>query len=266
MRFIHVSIKNILCLSVISAYLAIASYAYADSAAVRVINTSGGGQVDIVVRNISDNNPAPGGIITWSNVTAGQTGWKVADQYIEISHNKLPQSWGMQIYTDNKNEALADPKYTGKANPAGLIKTDNTILALPMAWRITDSTISNPANPVQRQDSLGFNDYMWRFLKDKNTPDDSATLEDESFQNGDDYVTLWNQSGIAWNEGGRSGNPQNARIYLAANFAIASVDSVYKTSALTIEAYKGISVFPIYELSTYLIYSKRRNINIVLNT
>jgi hypothetical protein len=118
-----------------------------------------------------------------------------------------------------------------------------------MAWRITDSVISNPANPIQRQDGTGFNDYMWHFLKDRNTPNNpevSIPDYDESFHNGEDYVTLWNQSGIAWNEGGRSGNPQKAYIYLAANFTMSSVGAVYQTSVLTIEAYEGISPFPIY--------------------
>ena len=87
---------------------------------------------------------------------------------------------------------------------------------------------------------------MWHFLKDKNTFDDPITPENETFVNGQDYVTLWNQSGIAWNEGGRSGNPKRAYIYIAANFTMSSVGSEYDTSTLTIEAFKGISPFPMY--------------------
>jgi hypothetical protein len=323
MRFIYVNIKNIFCVLAMVLCLAVTSYSYADSAAVRVINTSGSGQVNLTVKNRSDNEPTPGELITWSDVSVGSTGWKVADQYIEISYSDdppLPQFWGMQIYTDNESDT-ADPQYTGTRDPAGLVKTDNTIFSLPIAWRITDVLISNPDNPVQRPDGSGFEDYMWHFLKDKNTPDegdiigtgatitgirsigadlqitirnvnralnyniykrenlmsgewqlieanypaesgDSTSWTDTdsgnmsfykfevskatSFVDGDDYITLWNQSGIAWNEGGRSGNPKKAYIYLAANFTMSSTGATYRTSVLTIEAYKGVSPFPIY--------------------
>ena len=244
MRFVYANVKSFICLSVMVLFSAMASYCYADSASVTII-CAGGGSVDVVIRNISDDQPAVGGLITWSNVAAGQTGWKTANQYIEISHADLPEFWGIQMYTDNENVS-ANPKYTGTSNPAGLVKTDNTIFAIPMAWRISDSVISNPRNPVPRLNNLGFNDYLWHFLKDKNTPDNSTTAYDESFQDGEDYITLWNQAGIAWNEGGRSGNPGKAYIYLAANFTMSSIDSVYSTSALTIEAYEGLSPFPVY--------------------
>jgi hypothetical protein len=236
MKFIYGNIKFFIYLFVTAACLIMVSHGYADSASVTVINLTEG-EVNVVIRNISNNRPANNGLITWNNIKAGWTGWKIANQYIEISHNGLPQSWGIQMYTDNKNVS-ANPIYTGTANPAGLVNTDNTLYSAPTAWRITDSIISNPVNPVQREDNIGFTDYMWHFLKDKNTP--------SGFQDGEDYITLWNQSGIAWNEGGRSGNPKKAYIYLAANFTMSSVGSVYQTSALTIEAYEGISPFPFY--------------------
>ncbi len=236
--------KIMFLLTITACLLAVAGKSSADSAAVSVINAESG-TVSISVRNISDNQPAPNGLITWSNVNAGQTGWKVANQYIEISHESLPQGWGIQFYTDNEN-ASANPKYTGTADPAGLIKAGNTIIATPMAWKISDSLISSPSAPVPRSDNSGFSEYKWHFLKDKNTTDDPVTSMNEKFVNGQEYVTLWNQAGIAWNEGGRSGNPKKAYIYLAANFTMSSVSSEYKTSTLTVEAFKGISPFPIY--------------------
>jgi hypothetical protein len=239
------NLKKIVCVYSVILFMSIsADYCAADSASVRIICPEGG-TVDMVIRNISDNQPAAGGIITWSNLSAGQTGWKRANQYIEISHSNLPQPWGIQLYTDNKN-ASAIPRYTGTADPAGLVKTDNTIIALPMAWRITDSVIANPPNPVPRSDGSGFSDYMWHFLKDRGTFDDPVTPLDEVFVNGEDYITIWNQTGIACSEGGKSGNPKKAYIYLAANFTMSSVNADYNTSTITIEAFKGISPFPIY--------------------
>jgi hypothetical protein len=219
----------------------------AGNAAVKVINFSGGGTITATVKNISDNQPAAGGLITWSNTQAGVTNWKLADQYIEIIYSDLPQNWGMQIYTDNKNTS-ANPRYTGPINPAGLIKTTDTTVAIPAAWRITDTLLTGDglANPIERTDSIGFDDYLWHFFKDKSAVDDPITPINERFTNGEDYVTFWNPSGIAWNEGGRSGNPKKAYLYLAAKFSITSANVEYKTSMLTIEGFHGISVLPIY--------------------
>jgi hypothetical protein len=245
MRLICGNIKWIIYCFITVFYFAVTPLCYADSFASINIICNNGGIVKVTVKNIEDNQPSAGGLITWTNVTAGSAGWKVADQYIEISHLGLPESWGIQLYTDNK-DVSADPKYTGTADPSGLVNVSNTILSLPMAWRITDFIISQPSNPVQRQDGSGFDDYMWHFLRDKGAADNPLTPLNDSFVNGDDYVTLWNQSGIAWNEGGRSGNPKKSYIYLAANFTMAPAGSSYGTSTLTIEAYKGISVLPIY--------------------
>jgi hypothetical protein len=246
MKSIKRNMKTCMYLFALAAIcLAMVSHGYAqDSASINIVGLPEG-DVNVVVRNISNNQPAAGGLITWSNVRAGETKWKLANQYIEISHSGLPQFWGMQIYTDNKNQA-AQPRYTGTANPAGLVKTDNTIMAIPMAWRITDSVISNPADPEKRSDGMGFSDWLWHFLKDRHTADDPNTVVNEAFQDGDDYATFWNQAGIAWNEAGRSSNPKKAYIYLAADFTMSPVGAVYRTSALTLEAYRGISPFPIY--------------------
>lgn len=239
----------IIRVGIVAVCLLLPGFSYAQNAAIRLMITADGGEVELMVRNISDNELATDGLITWDDVVAGATGWKLANQYIEISHTDLPVSWGMQIYTDNES-GLADPRYTGTANPAGLIKVDNTLMALPMAWRITDHLLTGAdlTDPVERSDRKGFNDYLWHFLKDKNTPDDPATTDvDESFVNTEEYVTIWNQAGIAWNEGGRSGNPKKAYIYMAAKFTMASINSEYKTSALTLELFDEFSpLFPIY--------------------
>ena len=200
--------------------------------------------ITAIVKSTSANEPAADNNITWSNVSAGD-GWKIADQYIEISYDPtLPEFWGLQIYTDNKNKE-ADPRYTGTGSPAGMVKVGNTIFSLPMIWLIKDTPIL-PNEPVERPDKLGFESYNWHYFKDKSNVDLPHTPFDESFENAEDYVVLWNQSGIAWNEGARSGKPATAYVYLAANFIMASVNSQYTTNTLTIETYKGVSPFPFY--------------------
>lgn len=224
------------------------------SAAVRVINTSGGGTVTMVIRN-RDGTESTDGIIRWTGDSAMVGKWQTADQYIEISHEELDPTWGIQIYTDNKN---SDPAYTGKTNPAGLVKVDNSTITIAMAWRITDKQPweydpekpeADPyadENKIERDDYKGMTSYLWHFIKDKNTPDDPATPDRDEFINGEEYITVWSQKGIAWNEGGKAGHPKKAYIYFAARLTTAPIGVEYKTTTLTLEAYKGISPFPIY--------------------
>lgn len=245
-----------------------------NSAAVCVINISGdGGNVTVITKNVNGDQPTDDGIIRWSNVNAGEKNWWVADQYLEITYQDLPELWGIMIYTDNKN---GTPEYTGASNPAGLVNVDNTSIAIPLAWRITDKLIplDDPEDPDDNSDiidppieelhdsgNIGFDDYCWRFIRDKNTPDDPNTSKDETFPGPDDgyecydYVTIWNQAGIGWNEGGRSGASQvlegssavkKAYLYLVAKFTAVAANTEYKTTTLTLEAYHGISPFPIY--------------------
>jgi|GEM_PF-1479055 len=221
------------------------NYAYAGGdAAVSVLNTTGSGTVTITVKNI-DGSTSSDGIIRWTGSSAEIGAWRPADQYIEISHSGLSEEWGMQIYTDNKNST---PAFTGKGNPAGLVRVDKAMVTLPLAWRISERllTPTELSNIHERFDAKGMSDYLWYFMKDKNTKDDDATPEDETFINGEDYITFWNQKGIASSEGQKVGNPGKAYLYLGARFITSPVGVEYKTTTLTIEAYHGISAFPFY--------------------
>jgi hypothetical protein len=298
------------------------NYAYAGSdAAVSVLNTTGSGTVTITVKNM-DGSTSSDGIIRWTGTSAEAGAWRPADQYIEISHSGLPEGWGMQIYTDNENST---PAFTGKGNPAGLVRVDKAMLTVPLAWRISDRplTAAQLSDIHERFDAKGMTDYLWHFIKDKNTPDTNniagtgavitgmsivggkmqltirnisgalsyniygrASLTSESWQlieenypasdgestqwidpnlfgqtgfykvevaqaegsfvNGEDYITFWNQKGIAIGEGQKAGNPAKAYLYLNARFITSPVGVEYKTTTLTIEAYHGVSAFPFY--------------------
>ncbi|MFH0732774.1 MAG: hypothetical protein V2A72_07640 [Candidatus Omnitrophota bacterium] len=217
-----------------------------------MMNSSETGGFTLTLKNISNNQNTNGNTITWSNVNAGQTQWKVANQYFEITYDELPPEWGLQVYTDNESDG-ADPKYTGNGNPAGLVKTDNTKTTIPLAWFITGSVISGLQNPVERSDGTGFEGSLWHYVIDKNTPDDPDTDENEGFTNGEDYITAWNQAGIAWHENARSNpvdpknkNPRNkAYMYFASKFTFAPVGATYTTNKLTFEAFTGVSPFPL---------------------
>ncbi len=237
------------------------SYAYAEgTASVRVINPPGGGEVRITVKN-KNGTDAASDTINWTSSSATLVGgWRIADQYIEITNAGLVPFWGIQTYTDNKNST---PAFVGGGNPAGLVRLDNNGITIPMAWRISDKPPSafdpsdpnykpeedpySPFNVVERDDHMGMTNYLWHFIKDKSSIDDpETTTRNETFVNGEDYITLWNQKGVVWNEGGFAGRPAKAYIYFAARFTTLSIGVQAKTTTLTMEAFHGMDPFPIY--------------------
>ncbi|NQT90693.1 MAG: hypothetical protein HQ558_05515 [Candidatus Omnitrophica bacterium] len=189
--------------------------------------------------------------ITWSNADLSQPqGWVVADQCLEIAHSASGGLWGIQIYTDNENNTLPGAKaYTGNIDPAGLIGQATTDQALSMAW-IADAGYgpggSLPDEPAERPYGPGFVGGRWHWLKDINTPDDPDTEEiDECFQDGMDYVTIWNQRGVALGDEERASRPDKLYVFLAADFTAGTKQS-YKTNSLTVEHYRegAVSNFP----------------------
>ncbi len=183
-------------------------------------------ELEVTIKNISDNNSYSQ--LEWSGVSLPVT-WKVANQYIEISVKPKQPSWGIQIYTDNKSTD-ANPKYTGSGNPCGLVAQDNTTKVLPLCWRIEDA-ISTPAEPIERQDSSGFTDYSWKWMKDRDTA---------GFEDGHYYQTVWDENGILWGEADTQRSPDALSpnfIYVAAKFKDALTPRTYKTNKLILELY-----------------------------
>lgn len=244
-------IKVVLCIVILCTLCIVINKSYAQDigATVNVVKT-GSASLFVNVKRVSDNTPQPDDQVRW-NVNVNQDGWKIADQYLEVSFANVPEFWGIQIYTDNKNLS-ANPKFTGEGNPAGLVDVNRTTTALPLAWLVTDHVLTeaerNSADylPVERSGAEGFTNYLWHYLVDKNTKDDPKTFLNESFDNAKDYIALWNQLGIAWNEGGRAKKPGAAYIYLASKFSVTYAGASYRTSTLTFELYHGVNPFPLY--------------------
>ena len=101
---------------------------------------------DAILMDVGTTTPSSTSYLTWDENVL-QTGWKAANQYVELSLDCIPgDNWGVQVYTDC-TAALnpsANPAYTGtmtSAAPMGLIDTSDTAKVLPMAWRITDKLL-----------------------------------------------------------------------------------------------------------------------------
>jgi hypothetical protein len=173
--------------------------------------------------------------ITWSDVSAGDSGWKTADGYIEISASpNYSGDWGIQIYTDNRN-ASASPQYTGSlASGFNLVGTIKKEQAIPVCWMVVDDLVT-PETPVERPDSSGFINYCWKWMKD-------VQQSTSSFTNDEFYVRVWDDEGIYWHEDpDKAGNPGGGDspnyIYIAAKFD-GTVAQEYRTNRLFLELYR----------------------------
>jgi len=203
--------------------------------------------IDLSLKNISDNVSIT--TISWSNLDSvfnSSNPWKAADQYIECNLSYASSTvWGIQIYTDNAN---ATPAYTGASDPAGLIDTSSTSIALPMCWSIVNSTatgsvstrlqINQHSDDNKLYDGYNYQDYLW--MKDLYSPNIPTGFSSWS---GNTYLTVWDNQGIQYQEGifgppdptGSSPNPNY--IYLGAKFTNAYAGRTYKTNKLTVELF-----------------------------
>lgn len=205
------------------------------------VTFTGTGQVSMTteLRNIS--NDASTTTITWSGIILGQTDWKAADQYIVI-HATITAATGLiQIYTHNKDTG-ANPQYTGIGNPAGLVRVENSSQTLKMCWRITDYKISGSSLVIVQASNNqlyaqatgpGYPCFLW--MKDRNTP--NIPNETTQFQDGEDYVTVWEANrGCQHAEGTWASMPSPNYLYLGAKFLNAVTPSTYRTNRLILEA------------------------------
>jgi hypothetical protein len=206
----------------------------------------------VTLKKISDNTVPTEQLLTWNNVNPGGDIWKYADQYLEVAADTSFSDWGIQIYTDNRNlggGTIPDPPYEGpeKTDPCGLIATDDRIGRIPLCWKITDDVWTAPQDPVETPDPIipnayyFSNNYLW--MKDRDTPDDPETpkdLIDETFVDGEYYVTVWDKDGIQWGgdpaeHGGGLSSPNY--IYIGGKFINATTPRTYKTNKVSLEMY-----------------------------
>jgi hypothetical protein len=214
------------------------------------VTVSGGTQTwNATLKNVSDNStPTNQSAITWSGVTAGMPGYKIADQYVELTTLITnPITWKMIVYTNNTS--YAGDKSLGSF---GLVNSSNN-RGLPLSWKVQDSTDAVAA-PVFSTTRLapgatsyteGFTDYQWKFLVDKT----QTGTHGWSVADAASYNRVWDNSGFYWNEGigpdmdsvkpGNQPSPtpsddNKVNLYLGAGFTT-SLAEQYTTTSLTIE-------------------------------
>lgn len=252
-------------LMVATAGLTLAEFASMDTkplTATIAFTEPGSATMSVELQNVDPADPGTPTEITWGNTTypephtvKASDGWKYADQLVVLAVTSTVSGWGVQIYTDNTSES-ASPKYEGSAlDPMGLVQGDGLVNLL-MCWKITDDkwTVATstalsgpgPADPDLRADpyvanSYYFhNNYLW--FKDKATVDNPATSGiNETFVNGEDYITVVNALGIKYGgasdeRGGGTGAGDPNYIYFGADFSKATTPNTYATT-LTLELY-----------------------------
>ena len=209
--------------------------------AVAASTSAGSVALSIQIQNLTGETTSQ---IWWDNsaITPGSTQWRRADACIVLYSNITSSAGAVQIYTDN-TAADANPKFVaagGNIDPAGIVDTSSASAALPMCWRMTDTstttlTIKQTAdNQHLYSQELDPGFYCFFFMRDKGSS--SITM-------GDAYLTMKQAfSGMHYSDGNTYNNwSQNMLapnyIYLGANFSTAKPGKTYRTSTLRIEGF-----------------------------
>jgi hypothetical protein len=112
---------------------------------------SGEDSFSFEVRNVSDNQISPNGLIDFG-LNPGGTAFANAQQYLHINYNISIANAALCIYTDNRD-------YTGPGEGAGLIGQTDKAESVPMFWSAFDNPplggyifTGNPASEAAMQD------------------------------------------------------------------------------------------------------------------
>jgi hypothetical protein len=208
------------------------------------------------VRNISDNLPATE--VGWT-VSAPNPNWIRANQYVEFGYQPNDiSSWGIQIYTDNKNASIQTPVYDDPtpanltnldSDPSGLILVTGGATStdkLPLAWSVKEAVTDLPVAAEPNNTGLhgcpsDTNSFQWFYMLDKGTPVvnlfgcDNVSYLGTAFANGDDYQRVakgQNSSRQAHFAQGASGYFPSVSpdfIFFASNFGEAAPQDVFTT-------------------------------------
>ncbi|MBU1076257.1 MAG: hypothetical protein KKH98_03125 [Spirochaetes bacterium] len=207
--------------------------------------------LEVALFNRIDDSAAT--VVNWTNISVplgGGTAWRIANQYARISYTNFTTDWGITFTSDNTNSAIASPQFTGAAEEAaGLIAVTSPSIKLPMVWNVQDATtepakITDPIEDPPLSGSYRFTNtgWAWKYLVDQAQSAFTNTINNAKMPAGSTvnyYATPVNNEGILWGAAAseRSGGVTPVQIYLAADFATATIRS-YRTTTLTVEMFK----------------------------
>ena len=157
--------------------------------------------LSVAIKKVADNTASAD--VNWSGVNIGDT-WEISTEYLEVTYAANQVGWGVQVYTDNKNNTLnpypGDPTVDPSQQPVGLIGVDNSAITCPMVVLVTNDTIPATSIITPAKDSSGTPgdpDYVEWFI----------TGYDEIA--GGDYEKVWfwlkDQQGTVWDDKNTNG-------------------------------------------------------------
>lgn len=192
-----------------------------------VLKRSSSGAFDASLKNISDNLAASS--ITWTNAVLG-TSWTAADQYIELSLDKLEtDTWNVKIYTNN-----------GADSKNGLVNISDETKVLPVCWRISKNTLPNSDGDTLQIAQSGAPNYaLYDSGKSATDPDYYPWfyIVDATESVSGDYNIAWSYKGFHaakdenyWGMMDMSKDGIYPKIYLGADFTTAVGSSTYRAN------------------------------------
>ncbi len=120
---------------------------------IRWIKPNSTGSFNVTVKKVSDNSTVSTNNITWASSNF-QTGWKVAEQYLEIDYDKdsSTRDWNVKLYVNN-----------GSKSKNGLYATKaGKDYVMTMCWRASEKTLpytdGNGAHTLQIAKGEGTDD------------------------------------------------------------------------------------------------------------
>ncbi|WP_413853418.1 hypothetical protein [Candidatus Ruminimicrobium bovinum] len=174
--------------------------------------------------------------------------WKAANEYIKIDLNWIQFDTStstsdpcyVRFYTNNTSTAapiVANPKYEGGDNPAGLINENDTSARIDACWRVSTYTITKDKLKIYQidydlSDKKDEKTYCYIWMQD---------LKTSGFDN--EYSLIWNNGSDISKRGTQLYGATFLAgrfplyVYIGANFAQAVIGSTYSTNTLTVELY-----------------------------
>ena len=139
---------------------------------VRWVKPNATGSFNVTVKNVSNNSTVSTSTMTWASSNF-QSGWQVAQQYLEIDYDKdsSTNNWDVKVYVNNGSESRSG-LYATKAG---------TEYVMPMCWRASAEALpysdynGNHTLQIGEWSSTGSQGQKYYYLYDAGNGDQGFT-------------------------------------------------------------------------------------------